>query len=343
MRALRISVLAHIIKSMKKYFFIVFILLLISGALFVYNKITHRDIQKNQAQISNDTSVTGTIKHSIALDEIFDGGVGKDGIPSIDNPKFISTDEADMFLDGESLGLGFSWKGESRFYPFQIMVWHEIVNDQIQGDPMLVTYCPLCQTGIVFDPKVDGKALTFGVSGKLWRSNLLMYDRESGSLWSQVLGEAVVGPQTGKKLKVLAFDVIYYGNWKKAHPDTKLLSRETGIFKKYGEDPYKDYYSDKTVGFGATLNDTRLHPKEFILGIELNGKYKAYRADAIKNISSLQDTFSGEHIEISKDEFGQVRVYRLSENKLMPFIGSFWFAWLAVHPDTELFSEGLPR
>jgi hypothetical protein len=282
--------------------------------------------------------ITDDVKHSIPLNEILLGGPPKDGIPSIDNPKFISTKEADKNLSNDSIGLGIIHKGEARFYPYKILVWHEIVNDTINNDPILITYCPLCATGVVFDRVVNGEEQGFGVSGKLWKSNLLMYNRtgnvESESLWSQVLGEAVHGPNTGEKLSILPSDTVKYGDWKENNPKTKVLSEDTGVIRSYGSDPYGDYYKSESVSFGVTFNDDRLHPKAFVLGIEVNGKFKAYHKDAIpKGIST--DNFASAEIRLEKSDIDEVRMF-IGESEL-PYIGGFWFSWLAVHPLTELY------
>jgi len=283
--------------------------------------------------------VTDGVKHSIPTEEILSGGPGKDGIPSIDKPQFISPVEADEFLDTESVGLGFVWKGEARFYPYQILVWHELVNDTVQGDPVLITYCPLCATGIVFERKVNGQAAEFGVSGLLWQSNLLMYNRTSNpdeeSLWSQVLGEAVLGEATGQRLQVLSADTVKYGAWKQAHPETKVLSQDTGTFRSYGADPYGSYYTDESVSFGATFNDNRLHPKEFVLGVEINGQFKAYQEKVIP-VGTTTDNFAGQELTITKDSTGIVRIVD-EQGKDVRIIAGFWFSWLAVHPETELY------
>ena len=286
--------------------------------------------------------ITDNVKHSIPLNEILSGGPPKDGIPSIDDPKFISTNEADGFVDSDSVGLGFTHKGESRFYPYLILVWHELVNDTIQGDPVLVTYCPLCATGIVFDRRVNGETQEFGVSGKLWRSNLLMYNRAASeddeSLWSQVLGEAVLGINTGERLTVLRSDTVRYGEWKSEHPDTLVLSRDTGAARTYGRDPYGNYYTDTTVSFGATFNDDRLHPKTFVIGIEIDGNFKAYDIAALP-VGSTTDTFAGETITLKKSPIDEIDVFIGTGGELreLETIDGFWFSWLAVHPETELF------
>lgn len=286
--------------------------------------------------------VTDGVKHSIPLGEILSGGPPKDGIPSIDDPKFISITEADEFLASDDVGLGVVHKGEARFYPFQILVWHEIVNDTIAGDPVLVTYCPLCATGITFDRKVDGVATEFGVSGRLWQSNLLMYNRSADpddeSLWSQVLGEAVLGEFTGTRLAVVSSDTVRWGDWKKNHPDTTALSRDTGSVRAYGADPYGDYYTNERVSFGATFNDDRLHPKEFVLGVEIGGQYKAYVADQLPEGTTV-DSFAGKTITIEKSDIGEVRMFVGTERESLAHIDGFWFSWVAVHPETALYGK----
>lgn len=291
----------------------------------------------NMKETTREIFITDGTKHSIPLDEILSGGPGKDGIPSIDNPVFISAKES-SFLNNTDPGVGLVVKGESRFYPYRILVWHEIVNDTIQGEPVLITYCPLCATGIVFERVVAGVEQEFGVSGRLWRSNLLMYNRandeKSESLWSQVLGEAVLGVNTGEKLTVVPSDIVRWADWKKLHPDTKILSANTGAVRDYGRDPYEDYYTSESVSFGASFSDTRLHPKALVAGIEINGKYKSYSIEALK-VGETRDTFEGKDVVVSKDSAGRIAVTASGER--VTHIPSFWFSWLSVHPETELF------
>lgn len=304
-------------------------------------------INSSNEQLITD-NITGDVedgmneeKHSVPLDEILSGGPPKDGIPSIDDPKFLSTKEGDEFLKDEETGQGLCIKGDCRFYPYQVLVWHEMVNDTVGGEPALITYCPLCLTGITFERKLEGKVVEFGTSGKLWRSNLVMYNRSDDpskeSYWSQVLGEAIVGEFTGTKLKIIPSSPVKYGDWKKLHPDTKVLSKDTGFSRVYGYDPYGDYYTSDEVGFGASFDDKRLHQKEFVLGIEVDGKFKAYHSPALK-VGTTEDEFNGQTIVIEKNAEGIVRMFRgASEGEDQPFIGGFWFSWLAAHPDTELF------
>lgn len=280
--------------------------------------------------------VTDGVKHSIPLDEILSGGPGKDGIPAINNPKFTSVKDA-AFLNDSDPGLGLTIGGESRFYPYRILVWHEIVNDTVGGEPVLVTYCPLCATGIVFERSIDGDVQEFGVSGRLWQSNLLMYNRagsEAGeSLWSQVLGEAVLGVHTGKKLTIIRSDVVRWSDWKEAHPATRVLSQNTGAARDYGRDPYGDYYTSESVSFGASFSDTRLHPKALVHGVEIAGRYKAYHDEALG--TAVTDTFAGADIVITKTASGEITF--TADGEPLASIPGFWFSWAAVHPDTELY------
>ncbi|MBI2623471.1 MAG: DUF3179 domain-containing protein [Candidatus Liptonbacteria bacterium] len=287
-----------------------------------------------------EITVTNGVKRSISLDEIIGGGPPQDGIPPIDHPKFVPAAQS-LFLTDTDPGIALSIDGAERFYPFQILVWHEIVNDTVNGQRVLVTYCPLCLSGIVFDPVVKGEQVEFGTSGKLWNSNLVMYDRKTDSLWSQILGEAIVGEMTGTRLEVLPSDQIRFGDWRKSHPSGEVLSRDTGATRFYGRDPYGDYYTKPGTYFPVSKKDSRLGEKEFILGIVVNGKAKAYWPPAVKKSGRVEDVLQGKTIvaEYEKD-IDAVRLFeKKSDGELIrinPF-GSFWFSWVAAHQETELF------
>lgn len=291
---------------------------------------------------TKEIMVTNGVKHSIPLEEILSGGPPKDGIPPIDNPKFISVDEADKWLKDDEPGISFSRGNTHRFYPYQILVWHEIVNDTVEGERILVTYCPLCLTGFVSDPLVKGERVEFGTSGKLWKSNLVMYDRKTDSLWSQVLGEAVVGEMTGTKLKNVPSDQIRYVNWKKQFPNGQVLSRDTGAARFYGSSPYGDYFSVTNLSLSlAKPTDTRLPNDAFVFGIVVNSKAKAYNVESVKTKGTVLDVFEGTKLILRYDkELDVVRMFKTlpdgKEERINPF-SSFWFSWVAVHPDTELY------
>ncbi|MGI9010312.1 MAG: DUF3179 domain-containing protein [Nitrososphaeraceae archaeon] len=231
------------------------------------------------------------IKHTVQLDKIVSGGPPQDGIPSIDNPKFQSVQEADEILEDSELVLGLNINGDIRTYPLQILVWHEIVNDVVGGKPVAVTYCPLCFTNQVFNRTLsDGSIVEFGTSGKLYNSNLVMYDRTSNSLWSQALAEGIVGEYAGVKLERIPFDVAYWKEWKELYPESKVLSRDTGSVRPYGADPYGDYYTNDLILFPLANDDKRLGLKEIVIGLENNkDQYKAYKLQDIENKKVIND------------------------------------------------------
>ncbi len=285
--------------------------------------------------------VTNGVRHLVPLDQIIGGGPDKDGIPSIDNPKFVSVEEAD-FISDEEPGIAVSMNGIDRFYPFQIMVWHEIVNDSFDDERVLVTYCPLCFSGIVFDPLVQGERVEFGTSGKLWQSNLVMYDRKTDTYWSQVLGEGIRGELAGEKLKVLPSDMTRFGVWKNTYPEGEVLSKDTGLKRLYGYDPYgsQGYYTDHSQIIVPVNNrDDRLPNKTLILGLVIDGKAKAYNPATIKEAGEVVDEFAGKTIvaQYVSDE-DVVRLFERSGGALTrinPF-PNYWFSWAAAHPDTEV-------
>jgi len=297
--------------------------------------------ENEESMKEKEIFVTDGVRHSVPLGEILSGGPPKDGIPPIDNPKFVSLREADDWLGDEEPGIAFSKGDTHRFYPYQIIVWHEIVNDTVEGERVLVTYCPLCLTGFVLDPVVGGERVEFGTSGKLWKSNLVMYDRKTDSLWSQVLAEAIVGEMTGSKLKVLPSDQVRYGDWKKKYPQGSVLSRDTGAFRRYGQNPYGDYFSTTNLALSlANPTDTRLTNDAFVFGIVVNEKAKAYSTEAVKAKGTVEDTFEGTSFILRHDpELDVIRMFELEEGKeerVNPISG-FWFSWAAAHPDTELY------
>ena len=279
-----------------------------------------------------------TSKHSIPVDEIFAGGPGKDGIPALSQPKFVAAKKAKHFMKDEDRVLGLARNGLAKAYPIKILNWHEIVNDTIGSQAVVVTFCPLCGTGMVFDGKINGKNLTFGVSGLLYQSDMLLYDRKTDSLWSQIKGEAVTGPMTGARLKLLSSTQTTWGNWKKKHPETLVLSQKTGYSREYDRDPYMGYYTSTRLMFGVKNRNKSYHPKERIIGLELDGEFKAYPfSELAKAKQPVADKLNGIFLKIIFDKQSQTAVIRDSEGKELPSVVGFWFAWFAFHPDTQVF------
>lgn len=251
------------------------------------------------------------IKHTVPLDKIVSGGPPQDGIPSIDNPKFQSVQEADKILEDSEFVLGLNINGDIRAYPLQILVWHEIVNDVVGDQPVAVTYCPLCFTNQVFSRTLsDDSTVEFGTSGKLYNSNLVMYDRKSNSLWSQGLGEGIVGEYAGTRLEKIPFDIAYWKEWKKLYPESKVLSRDTGSVRPYGADPYGDYYTNDVILFPVANDDKRLGLKEIIIGLENENQYKAYKLQDIEEKKVINDNIGeNKNIALVSLEPFMVRVF----------------------------------
>jgi len=259
------------------------------------------------------------------------------GIPSIADPKYVSVAEADDFIQDDELVLAINYKGVERVYPLQIMVWHEIVNDEIAGDPILITYCPLCGSGLAFERKVQGEETRFGISGKLYNSNLVMYDEKTDSYWTQIEGQAIIGPLAGEKLVPISIDTVGWGDYKGSHPDAEVLSQDTGFNRRYGTDPYGSYYTDSFLFPGIQNRDDRVHPKTVVFGIEVDGAFKAYREDDLKEQGAIEDVVAGVNVKVERMDDGTVKITNVDSGEEIVKDRGFWFAWYAFHPETELY------
>ncbi len=244
---------------------------------------------------------TNFCKHSIPYDEIFSGGPPRDGIPPIDNPRYESIASADSWIEDLEPVIALIHNGEARAYPLQIMTWHEIVNDTIGGDPVAVTFCPLCNTALVFRrPSIAGETLTFGTSGNLRYSDLVMWDRQTESWWQQFTGEAIVGDLTGTRLEPLPTAIISWADFKNEYPDGQVLSIETGFRRSYGRNPYAGYDNVNNLPFAFSGNlDGELPPMARVVGITLeNGQGGAYLRELIEESQVLNETIGDTPIVI---------------------------------------------
>jgi len=296
----------------------------------------HTEVQTSPVPPFLRSWYSGDVPHTVPLDEILSGGPSKDGIPSIDDPQFIAVEDVD-FLDDDSPGVLLSINGDTRFYPFAILNWHEIVNDTVGGRPVAVTYCPLCVTAVTYSRDISEGVVEFGVSGFLYQSNLLMYDRATDSLWSQITADAVVGPLTGERLAFVRSDVARWEWVKTLAQPVKVLSTDTGYSRDYRRDPYEGYEERSDIFFPVSVEDDRLPTKAVVYGIVVNGVAKAYPKDLFQKIE-MQDTVGGALISIVYDEASQsVRMRNEQTGEELIPIPAFWFSWVAVHPDTKLY------
>lgn len=233
------------------------------------------------------------------LEEIISGGPGKDVIPAIDSPKFIDTQAADEFLDDQEPVIAFELNADVRAYPLQILIWHEIVNDVVGGIPVLVTFCPLCNTALVFERTVDGVTYDFGTTGRLRNSDLVMYDRQTESWWQQITGDAIVGELTGTQLTFLPASIISWGDFKETFPLGMVLSRDTGFSRSYGQNPYAGYDDiDSSPFLFDKPSDSRLPPMERVVTVTLDGEDVAYPFSVLEEELVVNDTVGGRPVVV---------------------------------------------
>jgi thiol-disulfide isomerase/thioredoxin len=239
-------------------------------------------------------------KHSIPYSEILSGGPPKDGIPAIDEPQFVTVDAADDWLEAQEPVVLVQIEDDAHAYPVQILMWHEIVNSTVGQVPVSVTYCPLCNTAIVFERILDGQVLDFGTTGRLRNSNLIMYDRQTETWWQQATGESIVGEYTGRQLAFVPASIISWTDFKTTYPEGAVLSRETGYARDYGRNPYAGY--DDINGypflFDGRVEDGVLPPMARVLTVDLNGETVAYPYDVLENMRAVNDTVGGDPIVV---------------------------------------------
>ncbi|MCZ6674635.1 MAG: DUF3179 domain-containing protein [Verrucomicrobia bacterium] len=275
---------------------------------------------------------------SIPLKDIKDGGPGRDGIPAIDSPNFLTVEEV-RYLKADDLVMSVSHEGITRAYPIRILNYHEIVNDTIGSLSFAVTYCPLCGTGMVFNRELEGEVTTFGVSGLLYQSDVLLYDRATESLWSQLLTKAVAGPRIHQRLEWIASEFMTWESWKNRYTDGEVLSDKTGHRRNYRTTPYQGYERTKKVYFPVPLYRDELETKHLVMGIELDGEATAYDLDLFVSGRKYKDKIGGHEILVSYDqESRHAEVKYAKSGELIPHVYAYWFAWQAFHPNTRVMS-----
>jgi hypothetical protein len=211
------------------------------------------------------------VKADIRLDEVDWGGVGVDGIPPLDHPRHVPAAEARWLKDSHVV-FGVALNGEARAYPKRILAWHELARDRLGGVELTLVYCTLCGTVIPYGSEAAGRRFTLGTSGLLYRSNKLMWDAETRSLWSTLEGRPVVGPLTGSAIALTAHPVVTttWGEWRAEHPGTTVLSLETGHERDYSEGAaYRDYFASEALMFAVPQTDARLKPKDEVVALRL--------------------------------------------------------------------------
>jgi hypothetical protein len=269
------------------------------------------------------------------------GGPPRDGIPALVDPPLIDASRASYMRPFDRIA-GIVIDGTARAYPLKILNYHEVVNDRVGRTSLAVTYCPLCDSVVVFDRRTDRGELQFGVSGLLYNSNVLLYDRSgqgTESLWSQVMRQSVAGDRVGETLKTLPVELTTWSAWSARHPRTKVVSISTGHQRDYGRNPYSAYFSGNGLMFPVNKKDSRLRPKTRVLGVWTQSGARAYPLAQFRRFhrdADLEDELDGKSLRLSyNDEANSLRVAHADEG--LSWMYAFWFAWSAFHPETEVF------
>ena len=331
----------------------------------------YRDIDPKFERYFRDRSASARIR----LDEIRWGGVLQDGIPPLRQPDMISAQEAD-YLDDDNIVFGIEVNGDVRAYPKRILAWHEMFVDNVGGIDFAGVYCTLCGTVILYETEAKGLSHAMGTSGFLYRSNKLMYDKATQSLWNTIKGEPVLGPLAGKDIALTHQSVVTttWGKWKEIHPDTKVLSLKTGHRRNYDEGvAYHEYFATDNLMFNTPYSDKRLKNKQEVLALrfkEFPFEQLAISADYLKKHPVYRGNIGDQKFVILTDETGANRVYdpkdvtftqfkdsgeaidlkgniwRVEESKLtapdgrvlkrLPYHRAFWFGWHATYPNSKL-------
>jgi hypothetical protein len=232
---------------------------------------------RNGAVLADDEWRTDFSIRSVPLREIEDGGPPKDGIPAIDSPRFITAEAASAWLGATEPVVVVQVNDVHRAYPIQILMFHEIVNDVVDGVPLAVTFCPLCNASLAFERRLDGRVLDFGTTGRLRMNDMVMYDRQTESWWQQIQGEAIVGELTGSRLTEWPSRMLAFEDFRAAFPDGEVLSRETGYRRAYGLNPYAGYDSARVSPFVAQRDRrNRMRAMERVLAVTIGDATRLY-------------------------------------------------------------------
>ena len=284
--------------------------------------------------VSEYYGITSDEQTDFPIAELHQGCPRQDCIPSIDNPKFVVARTVD-FLRDDDLVLGVIVNDDVRAYSARVLQRHEIVNDVIGGEPIAVTYCPLCGSGVAFSRLVNGETVNFGVSGILHNSDLVLFDRGSKTLWQQITGKAFAGPLRGQELVSVPLRMTDWSSWKEAHPASLVLSLDTGFDEEYETDHFVSYRGSERLFAGGKI-DPRLHPKRVVYGFEIDGEAIAFDADLLADKNELHEVFAERNLLLTKSADGEVKLTDLDSGASWAGQRMFWFAWYSFHTDTAL-------
>lgn len=279
---------------------------------------------------------------SVPASDIIAGGPPRDGIRSVQEPSFADAATARKWVAPENPVIGVVIGDEAFAYPVHLMEHHQIVNQRVGSRAVAITYDPLTDAALAWDARVGDDDLSFGVSGLVWRSGFLMYDRASESLWSQMLGRAIAGKRTGESLSRIRTRVEPLGVWLARHPSSRILERPELKQIDYRYSPYSAYWVSRDVVFPVPARDDRYHPKEVVLGVTLakdeDGPARAYLGSVLtKSGGRVVDEFEGHKLRIAYD--GETGTFQFDAPDALAVTTAYWFAWKAFHPDTGIWND----
>lgn len=278
-----------------------------------------------------------TTKASVSLSELKQGCPKRDCIPSIDNPKFIKVANVD-FMTSDEIVIVATKDNLTKIYSRNILESHEIVNDWFGSLPVAVTFCPLCGSAVAVIRIIDGKVTEFGVSGVLHNSDLVMYDRNSNSLWGQLDAKSIVGPQTGNKLRKISAQLMTWQQAAKTYPDAQVLSKDTGFPFQYNKVSYQKYYDSDKVVFPVSGFDARAHKKAIVYGFQIGSFDVAFTQKYLQKHPSFEQKIGEFRLQVTRNANGHVQVVNTANDKELIVTHAYWFAWYNFHPKTLLFS-----
>jgi hypothetical protein len=272
-------------------------------------------------------------RKSVPLADLKQGCPARDCIPAIDEPQYLSAEDAAHVAD-DDLVITLSYKGEYRAYPSKILDHHEIVNDTVAGDPLAITWCPLCGSAVGIRRTVAGKVTEFGVSGVLYNSDLVLYDRETETLWDQIEAKGIVGTLTDERLELVPVSMSRWAKWRDRHPDTLVLSTETGFEYDYSKDQYAEYRDSTRLFMPVSATDERVHAKTVVFGFDLESGAIAYAESVLEVGGAYRHELNGKQAQITLHDDGSVTMLR--DDKTLYPTRLFWFAWYTFNPGTDL-------
>ena len=276
----------------------------------------------------------------VPRESIRGGGPTRDRIRSVDAPEFVSPPEAPWSPPAAPV-IGLAVGGVARAYPIHLMEYHQVVNDELGGTPVVVGFDPLTAIPRAWKRSVDGKVLEFGVSGLLYDGQFLLYDRETESLWAHYTGRAVAGPMAGKQLEGLQVHQEPLGIWFQRHPDTVVMARPEPKKIDYRYSPYEVYWVTDQVPFEVNARDDRYHPKEVVLGVSAGGRHRAYLGSILTAEGGrIVDDLEGRKIRVAYDSESATFQWEVPED--VAVTDAYWFAWKSFHPDTEIWHDAQP-